>query len=72
MKNPQTRPPRFNVNDRVIVISPGTYRQMRGVVAELIEPSAGDHVYRYHVVFQKGTASTFFGFELELADVQSG
>ena len=32
---------------------------------EVIQPHAGDGVYRYRVRFADGTTATFFGFELE-------
>jgi hypothetical protein len=59
------RAARFTVGDPVKIMGPGPHRGKTGDVARIIEPIAGDGVYRYSVQFSDGTAATFFGFELE-------
>jgi len=66
MSNPfRSRIIRFKVGDPVVVTGPGVHRNKNGFVMQVIEPSAGDFVYRYRVRFPDGTSVTFFGFELE-------
>lgn len=64
--------PRFNVGDPVKATGPGIHLGKRGVVVEIVEPSAGDLVYRYRVRFLGGSSGKFFGFELESADGARG
>ena len=68
IRAPQPRKPRFNPGDPVIVTGPSVYRNRRGFVAEVIEPRAGDFVYRYRVRFSDSSSETFFGFELQSED----
>jgi hypothetical protein len=56
---------RFKVGDPVIITGPGLHRGKHGFIMQVIEPSAGDFVYRYRVRFPDGTSVTFFGFELK-------
>jgi hypothetical protein len=58
---------RFKAGDNVEIIGPGDHHLRRGTVTQVIEPKAGDFVYRYHVDFEDGGSATFFGFELELS-----
>jgi hypothetical protein len=37
-----------------------------GVVSKVVNPTAGDFVYRYLVHFLDGGSDTFFKFEIEL------
>jgi hypothetical protein len=60
----EPRRPLFKSGDDVVVTSPGPYRHQQGTVVDIIEPSAGDFVYRYRVHLNEGTLATFFGFEL--------
>jgi hypothetical protein len=60
-----SKKPLFSVGDWVRVVSPGLHRGKEGVVMEVVSPSAGDHVYRYHVRFSDALSILFFGFELQ-------
>jgi hypothetical protein len=60
------RLPQFKVGDYVVITGPGHYRNNEGVVTEVINPTAGDHVYRYRVLFPDRRSATFFGFELSI------
>jgi hypothetical protein len=42
---------RFKVGDPVVVTGPGLHRGKHGFIMQVIEPSAGDFVYRYQVRF---------------------
>jgi hypothetical protein len=55
---------RFSVGERVRITGPGGDRGKTGVVTGVIEPRAGDCVYRYCVRFAEGTMRSFFGFEI--------
>jgi len=57
---------RFNVGDQVKVIGPGDHTAKLGVITRVVNPTAGDFVYRYQVQFLDGGSNTFFGFEIEL------
>ncbi len=59
--------PRFNVGDPIEISAPGSDRGKRGVVREVIQPTAGDFVYRYRAQFADSSLATFFGFELKIA-----
>jgi hypothetical protein len=67
----RSRGPRFTVGQTTKVATPGIHTGKRGVLAEIIQPRAGDYVYRYRVRFPDGSSGTFFGFELEVSDEQS-
>ncbi len=60
--------PRFKLGDRVKAAGPGIHRGKPGVVTSIVEPSAGDFVYRYQVGFSDESSGTFFGFELQSAE----
>jgi len=57
---------RFNVGDQVKVIGPSDQTAKLGVVTRVVNPTAGDFVYRYQVQLLDGGSNTFFGFEIEL------
>jgi hypothetical protein len=61
----RVRAPRFAVGDPVKIMGPGPDRGKTGEIARIIEPIAGDAVYRYSVQFSDGIGGNFFGFELE-------
>jgi hypothetical protein len=65
----EPRRPLFKSGDNVVVTGPGKYRHQRGTVIDIIEPFAGDFVYRYRVRLADGTLATFFGFELNIPDL---
>ena len=56
---------RFKSGDHVKIIGPGEHHEKRGVVRNVIEPKAGDFVYRYSVELAEDGTNTFFGFELD-------
>jgi hypothetical protein len=60
----EPRRPVFKSGDDIVVAGPGDHRHQHGTVVEIIEPLAGDFVYRYRVRLADGTLVTFFGFEL--------
>ena len=64
------RGPRFELGQAIKVAAPGIHTGKRGVLAEIIEPKAGDYVYRYRVGFPDSSSGTFFGFELESREEQ--
>jgi len=64
------RGPRFKLGQAIKVAAPGIHTGKRGVLAEIIEPKAGDYVYRYRVRFSDSSSGTFFGFELESCEEQ--
>ena len=55
---------RFKTGAQVKVTAPGPHSGKQGVVVDIVQPKAGDYVYRYRVSFPDGTVETFFGFEL--------
>ena len=65
--SPPTATPRFNIGDHVTIIGPGNHQGGRGMITSIVEPKAGDFVYRYRVHFIDGGSHTFFGFEIELS-----
>jgi hypothetical protein len=64
--SPPAAAQRFKPGDHVQIIGPGDYHSKNGTVTEVIEPKAGDFVYRYRVDFLDGAPANFFGFELDL------
>jgi hypothetical protein len=64
--------PRFRVGDSVVVTIPGRYRGQHGVITEVIEPHAGDFVYRYRALLSGNSSVKFFGFELQFEESSSG
>src|SRR5438132_14360241 len=62
---PPTTTQRFKVGDHVKITGPDERKGKRGVVTAVVEPKAGDLVYRYRVHFLDGGSDVFFGFELE-------
>jgi hypothetical protein len=68
MDSSQHRKPRFVLDEQVVVIGLGEHRDRHGVVTEVLQPRAGDFVYRYRIRFTDGTSATFFGFELTPLD----
>jgi hypothetical protein len=58
----EPRRPLFKSGDEIVVTGLGAYRHQQGTVVDIIEPSAGDFVYRYRVRLVDGTLVTFFGF----------
>jgi hypothetical protein len=60
----ESRKPRFTIGEKVRVIGPGLHRDKHGLITEVVNPSAGDFVYRYRVRFANSLSATFFGFEL--------
>lgn len=67
----EPRRPLFTSGDDVVVTGPGTHRHQQGTVTEIIEPSAGDFVYRYRVRLADGTIASFFGFELNSPETEA-
>jgi hypothetical protein len=70
----ETRKPRgpiFKVGDVIRVAAPGVHTGKTGVLVEVIDPKAGDYVYRYKARFLDSSAATFFGFELELSETHA-
>jgi len=61
---PVGRAPRFNVDDKVIVVGLGSYKGKEGVIVHVTAHS-GDFVHRYEVQLSDGTVTRFFGFELD-------
>jgi len=58
------RKPVFKVGDHILAVALDQRRGKNGVVVKVVGPGP-DLVYRYHVLLNDGTTSTFFGFELE-------
>ena len=67
---PPSKPtPRCKVGDYVTVAAPSPHRGKQGLVFEITE-GAGDFVYRYRVRFPDEQTDNFFGFELEIRELQ--
>jgi hypothetical protein len=57
--------PRFSVGEQLKMTAPGPHTGKDGVVVEVIDPKAGDYIYRYRVRFADRAEERLFGFELE-------
>ena len=60
------RTPRFNIGDKVVIVSPTIDQGKQGMVIRIID-HFGDYVYRYDVQFADGTLKRYFGFEIDSA-----
>jgi hypothetical protein len=56
--------PRFAAGDKVVIIGPGDHNGKSGLIESIVEPTAGDLIYRYRVRFADGQLRAFFGFEI--------
>jgi len=62
---------RFHIGDRVRAIGPSVQPRVEnlGIVTEIVS-SIENAVYRYRVKFVDDSTDVFYGFELEIVEVQ--
>jgi hypothetical protein len=60
----RTGSPRFRAGDKVEIIGSGDHNGRRGTIESVVEPTAGDLIYRYRVRLVDGQMRVFFGFEI--------